>query len=84
VVQFPCTFLLLLETLGDDLFIYFFFEFHSIFLFVYFFSIRIDSNSDVRNVPDNQEVFADVNTDQSIIIEILQFVHQAANEDAAR
>ncbi|RIA96093.1 hypothetical protein C1645_733580 [Glomus cerebriforme] len=40
--------------------------------------------SDVRNVPDNQEVFTDVNTDQSIIIEILQFVHQAANEDVAR
>jgi len=38
----------------------------------------------VRNVPDNQEVFADVNTDQSIIVEILQFVHQVTNDDAAR
>ena len=41
-------------------------------------------NSDIRSVPDNQEVFVDVNTDQSIIIEILQLVHQATNEDAAR
>ncbi|CAG8586363.1 12529_t:CDS:2, partial [Funneliformis mosseae] len=40
--------------------------------------------SNVRDVPDNQEVFADLNTDQSIIVEILQFVHQASNEDAAR
>ncbi|CAB4384803.1 unnamed protein product [Rhizophagus irregularis] len=40
--------------------------------------------SNVRNVPDNQEVFADVNTDQSIIVEILEFVKQVANEDAAK
>lgn len=38
----------------------------------------------MRNVPDNQEVFADVNTDQSIIVEILEFVKQVANEDAAK
>ncbi|GES73646.1 ran guanine nucleotide release factor [Rhizophagus clarus] len=40
--------------------------------------------SDVRKVPDNQEAFADVNTDQSIIIEILEFVKQTTNDDAAR
>ncbi|GBC04640.1 hypothetical protein RclHR1_00580005 [Rhizophagus clarus] len=39
--------------------------------------------SDVRKVPDNQEAFADVNTDQSIIIEILEFVKQTTNDDAA-
>lgn len=38
----------------------------------------------MRNVPDNQEVFADVNTDQSIIVEILEFVKQVTNEDAAK
>ncbi|CAG8773885.1 16529_t:CDS:2, partial [Acaulospora morrowiae] len=40
--------------------------------------------SDVREVPDNQEVYANADTDQSIIIEILQYVHSGSDEDAVR
>ncbi|RHZ57324.1 hypothetical protein Glove_390g18 [Diversispora epigaea] len=36
--------------------------------------------SDIREVPDNQEVFVNIDTDQSIIIEILQYVGDL-NED---
>ncbi|KAG9302234.1 hypothetical protein G9A89_008724 [Geosiphon pyriformis] len=35
--------------------------------------------SDIREIPDNQEVFADPNTDQSIIVEILELVAEASD-----
>ncbi|CAG8540100.1 28019_t:CDS:2 [Dentiscutata erythropus] len=38
--------------------------------------------SEIRDIADNQEVFANVNSDQSIIIEILQYVNEPSNEDA--
>lgn len=77
-VAFLCIFHLLLKILGKNIYFYFFlFSFDST-------NILSSLNSNVRNVPDNQEVFADVNTDQSIIVEILEFVKQVANEDAAK
>lgn len=39
--------------------------------------------SNVRQVPDNQEVFVDMETQQSLIIELLEPV-EAVNEDIAR
>ena len=39
--------------------------------------------SDVRQVPDNQEVFTHSRTDQSMIIEILEFA-EGADEDAVK
>ena len=39
--------------------------------------------SDVREIPDNQEVFAHSHTDQSIIIEILEYV-QEPDEQAVK
>ncbi|CAG8843287.1 36077_t:CDS:2, partial [Gigaspora margarita] len=38
--------------------------------------------SDIREIADNQEVFADINSDESIVIEILQYVNEPSNEDA--
>ncbi|CAG8475340.1 32077_t:CDS:2 [Racocetra persica] len=43
---------------------------------------RFSDVSEIREVADNQEVFADINSDQSIIIEILQYVNEPSNEDA--
>ncbi|RUS25807.1 hypothetical protein BC938DRAFT_471617 [Jimgerdemannia flammicorona] len=43
----------------------------------------VDS-SDFRKIPDNQEVYVDVATDQSIIIELLQMVEEAEGEGVAR
>lgn len=43
----------------------------------------VQDMSDIREIPDNQEVFAHPRTDQSIIIEILEFV-QEADEQALR
>ncbi|KAF0508263.1 Mog1p/PsbP-like protein [Gigaspora margarita] len=40
--------------------------------------------SDIREIADNQEVFADINSDESIVIEILQYVNEPSNEDAVR
>lgn len=40
--------------------------------------------SEVREIPDNQEVFAHCHTDQSIIVELLEFQSQVENENAAR
>ncbi|CAG8504106.1 9503_t:CDS:2 [Paraglomus brasilianum] len=40
--------------------------------------------SDIRQVPDNQEVYADVDTDQSIVVEILQLAQEASDDDAAK
>ena len=39
-------------------------------------SVHIVCVSDVREIPDNQEVFAHSHTDQSIIIEILEYVQE--------
>lgn len=43
---------------------------------------RFIDTSQFRDVPDNQEIFADPNTDQSLIIELLQFDNQIPNENA--
>ncbi|XP_020774438.1 ran guanine nucleotide release factor [Boleophthalmus pectinirostris] len=40
--------------------------------------------STLREIPDNQEVFAHPHTDQSIIVELLEYQSQVADEDAAR
>ncbi|KAJ7996088.1 hypothetical protein DPEC_G00233450 [Dallia pectoralis] len=40
--------------------------------------------SELREIPDNQEVFAHCHTDQSIIVELLEFQSNVQNEDAAR
>lgn len=45
---------------------------------------RFTDISQVRQVPDNQEVFADPSTDQSFIIEILEIPPAAGDADAAR
>ncbi|KAL6076388.1 RAN guanine nucleotide release factor [Balamuthia mandrillaris] len=39
--------------------------------------------SDIRPVPDNQEVFTDVHTDQSLIIEILEYQSAVSDTDSA-
>eukprot|EP00833_Pecoramyces_ruminatium_P010820 jgi/Orpsp1_1/1184852/evm.model.c7180000091256.1 len=35
----------------------------------------------IREVPDNQEVYVDINTDQSIIIELLEQAQDASNDE---
>ncbi|KAL0993819.1 hypothetical protein UPYG_G00114340 [Umbra pygmaea] len=40
--------------------------------------------SELREIPDNQEVFAHCHTDQSIIVELLELQSHVQNEDAAR
>ncbi|XP_051971579.1 ran guanine nucleotide release factor isoform X2 [Xyrauchen texanus] len=40
--------------------------------------------SDLRQIPDNQEVFGNSQTDQSIIIELLEYQSQVQDADAAR
>ncbi|XP_072294502.1 ran guanine nucleotide release factor [Eucyclogobius newberryi] len=40
--------------------------------------------STLRDIPDNQEVFAHAHTDQSIIVELLEYQAQVADQDAAR
>ncbi|XP_043095628.1 ran guanine nucleotide release factor [Puntigrus tetrazona] len=40
--------------------------------------------SELRQIPDNQEVFAHSQTDQSIIIELLEYQSQVQDADAAR
>ncbi|CAL8394757.1 unnamed protein product [Boreogadus saida] len=40
--------------------------------------------SDVREVPDNQEVFAHGHTDQSLIVELLEFESNVEDLDAAK
>lgn len=44
---------------------------------------RFTDISQVRQVPDNQEVFADPSTDQSFIVEILEIPPDAPDADAA-
>eukprot|EP00043_Microstomoeca_roanoka_P027270 m.13975 g.13975 ORF g.13975 m.13975 type:complete len:191 (+) comp7476_c0_seq1:341-913(+) len=45
---------------------------------------RFDDISLVREVPDNQEVFADGSTDQSFIVEILEIPADSPDAEAAR
>ncbi|XP_037530778.1 ran guanine nucleotide release factor [Nematolebias whitei] len=40
--------------------------------------------SELRKIPDNQEVFAHPHTDQCLIVELLEYQAQVADEDAAR
>ncbi|XP_071751774.1 ran guanine nucleotide release factor [Centroberyx gerrardi] len=40
--------------------------------------------SELREIPDNQEVFAHSHTDQSLIVELLEFQSQVEDQDAAR
>ncbi|XP_041647625.1 ran guanine nucleotide release factor [Cheilinus undulatus] len=40
--------------------------------------------SELREIPDNQEVFAHALTDQSLIIELVEFQAQVPDQDAAR
>lgn len=40
--------------------------------------------SKVREIPDNQEVFAHAHTDQSLIVELVEYQGQVADQDAAR
>lgn len=40
--------------------------------------------SKLREIPDNQEVFAHTNTDQSLIVELVEYQGQVADQDAAR
>lgn len=40
--------------------------------------------SDLREIPDNQEVFAHAHTDQSLIVELLEYQSQVADQDAAK
>jgi len=35
----------------------------------------------IREVPDNQEVYVDINTDQSIIVELLEQAEDASNDE---
>lgn len=40
--------------------------------------------SHLREIPDNQEVFAHAHTDQSLIVELVEYQAQVADQDAAR
>ncbi|KAM9386393.1 ran guanine nucleotide release factor isoform 1-T2 [Pholidichthys leucotaenia] len=40
--------------------------------------------SKLREIPDNQEVFAHSHTDQSLIVELVEYQGQVADQDAAR
>ncbi|CAM0140210.1 hypothetical protein VKS41_007788 [Umbelopsis sp. WA50703] len=40
--------------------------------------------SQIRQIPDNQEVFVDGSTEQSLIIELLQLLAEAQGEDVAK
>ncbi|XP_038162856.1 ran guanine nucleotide release factor [Cyprinodon tularosa] len=45
---------------------------------------NITDISELREIPDNQEVFAHPHTDQSLIVELLEYQGQVADQDAAR
>ncbi|KAI4328419.1 hypothetical protein L6164_020776 [Bauhinia variegata] len=47
------------------------------------FSHRFQDVSDIREVPDHQEVFADPNRDESLIFELLEFKHDVADNGSA-
>lgn len=40
--------------------------------------------SKLREIPDNQEVFAHAHTDQSLIVELVEYQGQVADQDAAK
>ncbi|XP_035509900.1 ran guanine nucleotide release factor [Morone saxatilis] len=40
--------------------------------------------SELREIPDNQEVFAHAHTDQSLIVELVEYQGEVADQDAAR
>lgn len=40
--------------------------------------------SDLREIPDNQEVFAHPHTDQSLIVELVEYQGQVEDQDAAK
>ena len=40
--------------------------------------------SEVREIPDSQEVFAHAHTDQSLIVELVEYQAQVADQDAAK
>lgn len=40
--------------------------------------------SELREIPDNQEVFANAHTDQSLIVELVEYQGQVADHEAAR
>lgn len=40
--------------------------------------------SEVREIPDNQEVFAHAHTDQSLIVELVEYQGQVADQDAVK
>lgn len=40
--------------------------------------------SELREIPDNQEVFAHAHTDQSLIVELVEYQGQVVDQDAAR
>ncbi|XP_022620609.1 ran guanine nucleotide release factor [Seriola dumerili] len=40
--------------------------------------------SELREIPDNQEVFAHAHTDQSLIVELVEYQGQVADQDSAR
>ncbi|XP_026201737.1 ran guanine nucleotide release factor [Anabas testudineus] len=40
--------------------------------------------SDLREIPDNQEVFAHAHTDQSLIVELVEYQAQVADQDAVK
>lgn len=46
-------------------------------LLILFFGLNF---SEIREVPDNQEVFIDIETDQSIIVELLELEGRGGDE----
>lgn len=46
-------------------------------------SLQICSSSHVREVPDHQEVFVNVDEDQSVIVEILELAAEATDDSCA-
>ena len=44
---------------------------------------RLEDISQFRQVPDHQEVFADASTDQSVVVEIVQYDSDVSNERAS-
>uniref|UniRef100_UPI0037E9B252 ran guanine nucleotide release factor n=1 Tax=Semicossyphus pulcher TaxID=241346 RepID=UPI0037E9B252 len=44
----------------------------------------IVDTSELREIPDNQEVFAHKHTDQSLIVELVEYQAQVSDQDAAR
>ncbi|OMO93159.1 Ran-interacting Mog1 protein [Corchorus capsularis] len=47
------------------------------------FPLRFQDVSDIRQVPDHQEVFVDPTRDESLIIELLDYKHEVADNGSA-